>query len=286
MTDLIRPDVAVRADDALWPTAVEPLAPDLLERYLAFTGAEIPAEPTLDALATLQLAHLYAIPWENFDALLNRAVSLDQAAVIDKLTSGKRGGYCFEHNLLFARVLVAFGYDVDLLAGRVLLGAADPRPRTHLALRVRIDGADILSDVGFGVTGFRAPLRFELGVEQRIGDGRFRLMGADGEWLVQYAAPGSDGWEAFFALDPRPEYPVDCEMANYWVATSPKSTMKQQATLLKLTSEGKRSLSGTRLVISETDRHVDRQITLDEVDDVLRDEFGIRLPEPLPYLER
>ncbi|MDQ8045555.1 MAG: arylamine N-acetyltransferase, partial [Patulibacter sp.] len=185
---------------------------------------------------------------------------------------------------LFAAVLRALGYELDLLAGRVLIGATAPRPHTHLALRVHLEGEEILSDVGYGRTALRGPLTFATDVEQTLGTDRFRLVDEDGEFLLELLTP--DGWEAQYLLDPRPEYVVDCEMGNHFVATHPESTMKQRLMVLRPTATGKRSLGGSRLVVDEADRQVDRVITADEAEAVLREEFGLVLPAPLPYLER
>ena len=107
-------------------------------RRIGYAGGLAPTRTTLDAL---QLAHATSIPFENLDILLGVPIRLDLASVQAKLVAGRRGGYCFEQNALFAAVLEHVGFAVTRLAARVRLGHGIVRPRTHMTLRVDFDGA-------------------------------------------------------------------------------------------------------------------------------------------------
>ena len=75
-----------------------------------------------------------AFPFENLDILLGRAIRLDLESLQRKLVAERRGGYCFEQNLLFAAALEALGFDVTLLSARVRYGATvGPAPHAHAA---------------------------------------------------------------------------------------------------------------------------------------------------------
>lgn len=261
-----------------------PLPPTILDEYLRFIGVRRPAAPTTEALAEIQLAHLRAIPFESFDVLLGRPIRLGYEALAAKLLSGTRGGYCFEQNLLLAAALVALGYRVRLLAGRMLMDAAEPRPRTHLALHVALpSGEEWHVDVGFGRATLSAPRPVAAGVVSRVGPDRYRLTEQGGEWAIETSR--DDGpWISLYLLDPRPVYPVDLEVASHYVSTHPESDFAQHAAALRATAEGKRTLRGRSLVIDEPGRELAREITLEELPDVLRAEFGIVLPERLAVL--
>lgn len=261
-----------------------PLAPALLDRYLRFIGVERPGGPTTEALAELQLAHLRAIPFESFDVLLGRPIRLDYEALSAKLLSGTRGGYCFEQNLLLAAALVALGYRVRLHTGRMLMDASEPRPRTHLALQVALpSGEEWHVDVGFGRATLSAPRPVAAGVVSRVGPDRYRLMEQGGGWAIE-SSRDNGPWISLYLLDPRPVYPVDLEVANHYVATHPESYFAQNAAALRATAAGKRTLRGRSLMIDEPGRELAREITVEELPEVLRAEFGIVLPEPLAVL--
>src|SRR2546423_1768964 len=105
-----------------------------LDAYLARIGLR--GRPTI---REVHRAHLTSIPFENLDPYCGIPVSLALDDLARKLVSRRRGGYCFEQNLLLKAALEALGAQVDLLLARVRAGAAPgvTRPRTHLVLRVR-----------------------------------------------------------------------------------------------------------------------------------------------------
>src|SRR5688500_1067883 len=90
-----------------------------LAAYLARVGLATAPAPTAAGLAELHLAHATHIPFENLDVLLGKPIRLDLASLQQKLVRDRRGGYCFEQNLLFAAVLEAVGFRVSRLAARV-----------------------------------------------------------------------------------------------------------------------------------------------------------------------
>lgn len=71
-------------------------------------------------MRALHLLHPQAIPFENLAVLLGRPVKLDLASIQRKLVTDRRGGYCYEHNLLLRSVLQTLGFRVRSFAGRVL----------------------------------------------------------------------------------------------------------------------------------------------------------------------
>lgn len=121
-----------------------------LDAYLKRIGYTAAPEADVNTLRGLHRAHAATIPFENLDIVLDRTIDLDLGHVQDKLVRDQRGGYCFEHNLLFAAVLERLGYAVTRLAARVQ--PARPGPRTHMLLRVVADGDPWLADVGFGAS--------------------------------------------------------------------------------------------------------------------------------------
>src|SRR3954447_21176163 len=120
-----------------------------LDRYLARIGYAGPLAPDLSTLAALQAAHVDAIPFEALDPLMGRPVHVDLPSVQQKLVFGRRGGYCFEQNVLFQAVLGRVGFKVTGLTGRVRWRSApdDPLgPRQHMMLLVEVDGQPHLVD--------------------------------------------------------------------------------------------------------------------------------------------
>ncbi|GAA1460710.1 hypothetical protein GCM10009603_23410 [Nocardiopsis exhalans] len=125
-----------------------------LDAYLARVDLSDDLPPTLDTLTAVHRAHLATIPFENLNLLLRRPVLLDVPALTDKMVRRRRGGYCYEQNLLLAAVLDRLGFTLTAFSARVLMGGdGRPRPSTHALLRVEVDGEPWLADVGFGGGG-------------------------------------------------------------------------------------------------------------------------------------
>jgi N-hydroxyarylamine O-acetyltransferase len=130
-----------------------------LDAYLARIGAGTGSRPSL---AQLHRAHLCAIPFENLDPHRGIAVDLELAVLQDKLLRHRRGGYCFEQNLLLKAALEALGHRVRLHLARVRWNSpADVLPsRSHLVLSVEDGDARWLADVGFGPGSLLEPIPF------------------------------------------------------------------------------------------------------------------------------
>ena len=123
-----------------------------LARYFERIGFRGTPVPSLEVLRELHALHPEAIPFENLSPFLGEPVKLDVASLEEKLVRGARGGWCFEHNLLFSHMLLAIGFQVTRLAARVRWNvAADvTTARSHMLMLVRIAETDYVADVGFG----------------------------------------------------------------------------------------------------------------------------------------
>src|SRR6266540_6553829 len=90
-----------------------------LGAYLRRIGYDGETAPTGATLAALHRAHLGAIAFENLDIVLGRGIAVDLESVQAKLVHRGRGGYCYEHGLLFAAALERLGYSVERFLARV-----------------------------------------------------------------------------------------------------------------------------------------------------------------------
>ncbi|GFN06736.1 hypothetical protein Smic_52920 [Streptomyces microflavus] len=260
-----------------------------LDAYLARIGWTGEPAPTVEVLRSLHRAHALGIPFENLDPVLGSAPSLALADLEAKLVRGGRGGYCYEHNTLFATVLRQLGFTVTLLAARVLLGAApgDVRPRSHILLRVDVPGVatPYVADVGFGTVGaLLEPIELVAGAELYDAPRHHRLVTVAHEgplemWELQAEKGGS--WEAQYAFTPEPFEGPDFEMINWYVATSPHSPFAQAVYAQRaLPDATHRSLAGLDLVETAEDGTIRERVLSgpDEVVQVLEDGFGIHVP--------
>jgi N-hydroxyarylamine O-acetyltransferase len=191
------------------------------DAYLRRIGLDPPDLPTWQAV---HRAHATAIPFENLDSHRGIPVSLDQADLERKLVADRRGGYCFEHNLLLASALEHMGLDVEPMLARVVAGGAprETRPTGHLALRVTDeDGRQWHADVGFGLGTLLDPIPFgPAGVHEQSG-WSFQVV-QDGDELALRTL-GPDGWTAVYCFPLRGAFRIDIEVSNWWTCTNPAS---------------------------------------------------------------
>src|SRR5690606_8611441 len=61
------------------------------DAYLDRIGLAAPPRVTADGLESVHRAQAYTVPFENFDILLGRGISLDPAEVFAKLVTRRRG---------------------------------------------------------------------------------------------------------------------------------------------------------------------------------------------------
>jgi len=248
-----------------------------LETYAARVGYRGSFAPTLETLRELHLAHATTIPFENLDILLGRPIRIDLKSVFGKLVQSGRGGYCYEHNTLFAAVLEAAGFRVTRLGARVRMGYRAVRPRTHMLLGVRIGEETWLADVGFGGEGLLHPLPMRPGEIARHFDWTYRVIEEGPVLVLQSLHP--EGWFDLYAFTLDEQFAADYEVANHYVSTYPSSRFVRLLLAQKPGIESRLTLANRRLTeqkpsgASETVLPDDAAIL-----DVLSSRFDLRFP--------
>lgn len=291
------------------------LSPDDLDAYFRRIGREAGRRADPETLRGVHLAHIRSIPFENLDPVRGTVPSLAPADLMAKLVRGRRGGYCYEQNTLFAAVLEALGFRVTRLGARVVVGAErfQDRPRTHMVLLVEVPGdpRPYLTDVGFGAPGaLLEPVPLTAGAEFHDGGRRHRLVHASHRgplelWVLETYGPeketeeteekesreegtpggeageaGASPWQAQYAFTLEPFEHADFEVVNWYIATSPRSPFSRRPYAQRVTPDRHLLLSGTHLTETRADGTVtERELTEErEARRVLEEEFGISVP--------
>lgn len=254
-------------------------APDLAGyfRRVGYNGQPSPDLATLQALHHL---HVAAIPFENLDVLLGRPIEIELPAIERKLIRDRRGGYCFEHNTLFAAVLRALGFAVTPLLARVRWQApADYRtPLTHMILRVECAGRPWLVDVGFGGVGSTAPLALDSPEEQPTPHEPRRLLSRGGK--VVHQIPGPDGWADVYEFTLEEPAPFDFEMGNWFSCTHPKAHFRSRLVVTRAGPGCRYGVLNREFTIRRTDGTTEkREIpSADALLTLLADRFDLHFP--------
>jgi arylamine N-acetyltransferase len=229
------------------------------------------------------------IPFEAIDVMLGRGIDLSPEAVDGKLLAKRRGGYCFEHQSLLRRALVAIGFPVERLLARVRVretpdGSAPPA--THASLKVEAGGRFWLADVGFGGFMPNVPLAWEVGTAQETRFGIFRIRDTDDGQLVE--TRNDDGWSPLYEILRFRWHSIDFEVANHYVAHHPSALFRTILIAARTEVETRYTLLGNRLTIhSAGGSREERLLDADGIETALGTIFGLPVePEWRPLIER
>jgi N-hydroxyarylamine O-acetyltransferase len=252
-----------------------------VDSYFERIGYSGPRTPTLATLRSLQSLHPRAIPFENLDTLIGTPVRLDLPSLERKLVHGRRGGYCFEQNLLFKHVLAELEFDASALAARVVWErpAGELRARTHMLVLVGLGERRYVCDVGFGGLTPTAPLELTPDVEQPTPHETFRVLRVDSEFAVEARVRGE--WKRLYRFDLQEQQPVDIEVLNHYVMSHAESPMLGRLLAARAEPDRRFGLGNGELRVhhlhgASEQRRID---SVTELRDVLGSTFGIDVPK-------
>lgn len=253
-----------------------------LDAYLRRIGHAGTCAPTLDTLRAILARHTDTIAFENLNPLLKWPVRLDVDSLQRKMVREGRGGYCYEQNILLSHALQALGYSVTGLAARVLWNAAVAGavpPRTHMLLRVDLDGQPWLVDAGFGVMTLTGPLRLKTDEEQATPHEPFRLVGEREEFVMQVKIRGA--WQALYRFDLQAQLPSDYEIANWYVSTHPESRFVNGLMVARPAPGRRYTLLNNEFTVHHLDGNTEQRVLASaaELRAVLEGEFQLTLPD-------
>jgi N-hydroxyarylamine O-acetyltransferase len=252
-----------------------------LGAYLERIGYGGPAVPRLDTLREIHRLHPQEIAFENLNPLMRWPVPLDIRSLQQKLVTQRRGGYCYEHNLLLKHALECIGFRVAGLAARVLMNLPEDtiRPRTHMLLQVDVEDEIWIADVGFGGMTLTAPLRLVEQVPQATPHEPYRLMRLDGDYALQADVRGE--WRTLYRFDLQAQVLPDYELASWYLSNHPESHFVQRLIAARTAPQRRYALRHNELAIHELDGETARGslTSAAALREALNETFRIALPE-------
>ena len=246
---------------------------DYLQR-INFTGE---LALNADTLCKLLRCHLQSIPFENLDVQAGKIVSLVPEDIVNKIVYGNRGGYCYEVNGLFAMALAALGFEFEIIGARPMF-YPHRRPKSHMVLLVNIGAERWLCDTGFGSFGLRAPIGLhQLGQVIQQDNETFMLdKNERDEYVLKALVKGE--WVNQFGFDIYAMEMIDFSLANYYNSTHPDAVFVQRYLVMQQRPDGRTLLSGNQLKQLRGSEETITEVTPDQLDEVLLQEFNLRRP--------
>lgn len=257
------------------------------ERYLSRIGLDpaVVRSPTLETLAQLQRAHVATVPFETLsitgDPFGNRegeGISFAVADCYEKIVERRRGGFCFELNGLFGRLLADLGFDASRRAAMVVNDGEASPPANHFTHVVALDRPYVV-DVGLGIPVMRRPLPLdgeaiadETGVEWRIVESDR----PDATHATQYRnPPKTDEWTTRYVFRDVPRERSYFEATCEYLATAPESPFTGAPTVTIATQSGHAKLSSDALMRWVDGEKRERSVAEDGWYDALEDVFDL-----------
>ena len=247
------------------------------QAYLNRINYQGSVEPTAAVLKALHYQHMLTVPFENLDIYLGKSIVLNQTTFYHKIVEQKRGGFCYELNGLFAKLLQELGFQVTLLSGRVAIPTGGyGADFGHLALLVELDDYSWLVDVGFG-DSFREPIGFGP-VSEQVRNA-YRLVAEEAGYWILLQRPKSAQQESslyLFTLEPRKL--EDFKNLCLYQQTSPDSIFTKGRLCTKATIEGRITLRDKVLLITTGTEKQEYPVNSEEhYQSLLKEHFGIVL---------
>jgi len=249
---------------------------DLYLKRINYDGS---LQATTETLRALQWAHLKAVPFENLSIHINEPIVLNDEGLYDKIVRCRRGGFCYEANGLFSWLLSELGFHVQKLSAGVANSKGVFGPEfDHMTLVVSL-AERWLADVGFG-DSFRYPLLLDERGEQHQGRRSYRIVD-NKDSLLLLQRENSNEWTPQYRFNLAPHDFSDYQGMCEYHQSSPESHFTQNIICSKATDEGRVTISGNRLIVTSADgtRNESTLSGVEELLQVLRDTFGIHLPE-------
>lgn len=248
-----------------------------IKKYLHRIG--FAEEPRIDfkTLAELQYRHMLSVPYENFDILNDIPLSLDTDDLFEKIVLNNRGGYCFELNALYNRLLTEIGFKTTTYISRFLLGETDIPMRRHRVMKVHIDGEIYLTDVGVGSEVPVRPIKMREGYSEEIRGVKYKIGREPFFGWVLYYCNSKGEWKKIYSFTEEEQLEVDFIQPNFYCQYHPDSIFKSQNMAAIRTKTGKNTIDGNVFKIFTDGKVFERIFESSDLNVILKEYFGIVL---------
>jgi len=245
-------------------------------------GIEGGLPPTVQTVSDIHRAQHYTIPFENFDVHLPAPYSFSPDHLFDKMITRRRGGFCYELNLLLAYALRTSGYEVDVLSGQLWHKDFFGEPFDHMVTRVRADDGEMLADVGNAET-MQRPIRLDGSWNEQERGGAYRVTEHLGSAAVEYRDAAAKKTEVRYLFDHRPRQPHEFgEMLHFHTKSPDSQFAKGWLCTLPRGADGRITVSRGMLMETRSGRMERRALrSAADLTTVLVEEFGMK-PFPVP----
>lgn len=230
----------------------------------------------LENLKFLQRQHLLNVPFENLDIHWKRPIILNEESFYQKIVEQKRGGFCYELNGLFAKLLNEIGLQSKLISARVAKNEGEfGAEKDHMAILTYIEGEKYLVDVGFG-SFIAEPLELILDVEQQDATGTYLIKRRADDYFSVAKKDGEKWKDVFIFKSENYDLKDFSEMCNFH-QTSPESHFTRNRVCSLMTAKGRKNLTDKKFIETSNGEKIEKTVESEkEFNFILDREFNIK----------
>jgi len=252
-----------------------------LNEYLKRIGFDRELKLDHETLSELQYKHFLTVPYENLDILNKIPLSLDTNELYEKVVVKRRGGYCFELNALFNRLLNESGFKTISYFARFLLDETEIPMRRHRIMRVDIDGEYYIADVGVGAVVPERSLKLVENEETEIRGAIYKFtkdpfLG----WVLNFKYINKEkDWRKLYSFTEESQLDVDFIQPNFYCQYHDDSIFNKKNMIAIRTEAGKYSLDGNIFKVTDlTGKIVEaKEYESTEIPEILKKYFGLEV---------
>ncbi|UEX90275.1 arylamine N-acetyltransferase family protein [Staphylococcus ratti] len=249
-----------------------------LEYYLNIDETRFTA-PTREALDMYTEHFIRKVPFENIDVQNGVSISVEIAAIYDKVVNRQRGGFCYELNTLYRHYLVEKGFRAFNVSATVHTpDGGRSLPGSHMSTVVEIEGHYYIADVGFGERPLHVMPLLPQNQAQVVEDtmGIFRAVFVDDTYdRFEVQKWDSEAWKTKYEGDLTPKQLADFAENLVYNQTNPNSIFVKQLIVTKPTEKGHVTMSQHHLTLTEEGQKYKKEITPDNYRTLLKKYFNI-----------
>ncbi|NWK83607.1 arylamine N-acetyltransferase [Staphylococcus sp. GSSP0090] len=222
------------------------------------------------------------VPFENINVQNKLPIALDDEAMLQKIITEQRGGFCYEQNRFFHSWITAKGFDAYMISATINTGNGWALEGSHMALIVQINQDKYLVDVGYADVPKQAmPLRNKPEVIEDV-NGYFQATWIDSQ-TIDMCKYKDESWEIQYRAIDKAQSINDFKEGIQFNQYDTHSIFVNKLIVSKAKLYGRVTLSNNHLTITKQDGKEKIPVTQSNYQTLLKKYFGIENITLLPF---
>lgn len=182
-----------------------------------------------------------SIPFEAIDVHIGRIIELDLERIYHKIINEQRGGYCYELNYLFHKMLLQIGFTNFLISARIFNENQFGPEFDHMAIIVELED-QWLVDVGYGDL-FLEPIQIKTELKQHDNNKIYEIRKLNSTDYILYESLKRElESEIKYKFGRKPRKVSEFNEQNYWKQTSDESYFVKNRICTLPTEKGRKTI--------------------------------------------